>query len=93
MADEQALITVYVSQGPLAAEVAKSKLDGANIPVLLRYEAIGRVLGLTVDGLGAVQVQVPAEFEEQARELLQESLELSTLDDIQSDEDETSERP
>jgi hypothetical protein len=93
MADEQALITVYVSQGPLAAEVAKSKLDGANIPVLLRYEAIGRVLGLTVDGLGAVQVQVPAEFEEQARELLQESLELSTLDDIQSDENETSERP
>lgn len=91
MADGQALITVYVSQGPLAAEVAKSKLDGANIPVLLRYEAIGRVLGLTVDGLGAVQVQVPAEFEEQARELLQETPELSTPDEIQTDEDETSE--
>jgi hypothetical protein len=90
MADEQMLITIYVSQGPLAAEVAKSKLHSANIPVLLRYEAIGRVLGLTVDGLGAVQVQVPAEFEEQAREILQESPELSALDDIQIDEDETS---
>ena len=91
MADEQTLITVYVSQGPLAAEVAKSKLDGANIPVLLRYEAIGRVLGLTVDGLGAVQVQVPAEFEAQAREILQESPELSTPDDIQTDGNETAE--
>ena len=88
MADEQTLITVYVSQGPLAAEVAKSKLDGANIPVLLRYEAIGRVLGLTVDGLGAVQVQVPAEFEEQAREILRESPELYLSDDAQADDKE-----
>jgi hypothetical protein len=88
MVDKKALITVYVSQGPLAAEVAKSKLDGVGIPVLLRYEAIGRVLGLTVDGLGAVRVQVPAEFEEQARELLREIPELSRFDSAQVDENE-----
>jgi hypothetical protein len=63
---------VYVSQGPLAAEVAKSKLEAAGIPVLLRYEAIGRVLGLTVDGLGQVEVLVSAEREAEARELLLE---------------------
>ena len=85
MTEEQALTTVYVSQGPLAAEVARSKLEGAGIPVLLRYEAIGRVLGLTVDGLGAVEVQVPAEFADQAREILQES-DLSWPDDGPIDE-------
>ncbi|MBC7234229.1 MAG: DUF2007 domain-containing protein [Chloroflexi bacterium] len=72
MGVEPEMITVYVSQGPLAAEVAKSKLESAGIPVLLRYESIGRILGLTVDGLGQVEVQVPAKWEPQARELLQE---------------------
>jgi hypothetical protein len=72
MEDETDLVVVYVSQGPLAAEVAKSKLEAAGIPVLLRYEAIGRVLGLTVDGLGQVEVLVSAEREAEARELLLE---------------------
>jgi hypothetical protein len=72
MDDEADLIVVYISQGPLAAEVAKSKLEAAGIPVLLRYEAIGRILGLTVDGLGQVEVLVSAAHEAEARELLQE---------------------
>jgi len=73
MGSEVGLVVVYVSQGPLAAEVAKGKLEAAGIPALLRYEAIGRVLGLTVDGLGKVEVLVNAEREAEARELLQES--------------------
>ncbi len=73
MGNEAGLVVVYVSQGPLAAEVAKGKLEAAGIPALLRYEAIGRVLGLTVDGLGKVEVLVNAEREAEARELLQES--------------------
>lgn len=72
MGSEAGLVVVYTSQGPLAAEVAKSKLETAGIPALLRYEAIGRVLGLTVDGLGKVEVLVNAEREAEARELLQE---------------------
>ena len=73
MGSEVGLVVVYVSQGPLAAEVAKGKLEAAGIPALLRYEAIGRVLGLTVNGLGKVEVLVNAEREAEARELLQES--------------------
>jgi hypothetical protein len=73
MGNEAGLVVVYVSQGPLAAEVAKGKLEAAGIPALLRYEAIGRVLGLTVNGLGKVEVLVNAEREAEARELLQES--------------------
>jgi len=65
-------VLVYVSQGPLAAEVAKSKLQSEGIPVLLRYASVGRVLGLTVDGLGRVEVLVPAGYEREAREVLAE---------------------
>ncbi len=70
--DRDALTTVYVSQGPLGAEVAKSKLAAEGIPALLRYQAVGRALGLTVDGLGRVEVCVPADQAERAREVLEE---------------------
>jgi len=48
-------------------------LESAGIPVFLRYESIGQVYGLTLDGLGEVQVQVPAEYVQEARELLETS--------------------
>jgi NhaP-type Na+/H+ and K+/H+ antiporter len=66
------LTTIYESQGILSAQVIKSKLEAAGIPVLLKYEAIGLVYGLTVDGLGLVQVQVPAELAEDASALVAE---------------------
>jgi hypothetical protein len=69
---EDDLVVIYVSQGPLAAEVAKGKLESLGISAMLRYEAIGRVLGLTVDGLGRVEVLVSAAEADQAREALKE---------------------
>lgn len=65
-------VVVFISQGPLAAEVARSKLQSEGIPAMLRYPSVGRVLGLTVDGLGRVEVLVPAAYEGQAREVLAE---------------------
>lgn len=65
------LITVYVSQGPLGAEVARSKLKAEGLQVLLRYEAVGRALGLTIDGLGRVQVCVRREDAALARAILE----------------------
>jgi hypothetical protein len=69
---EPRIVTVYVSQGMLSAQVVRGKLESAGIPVLLKYEAIGQIMGLTVDGLGRVEVQVPEEFALEAEELLQE---------------------
>jgi hypothetical protein len=66
------LVTVYRSQGMLGAQVVKAKLQAAGIPVYLKYESVGLVLGLTVDGLGLVQVQVPAELVDDAMELVAE---------------------
>jgi len=64
------LTTVYTAQGHLVAHVIKGKLESAGIPVLLDYESIGRVYGITVDGLGEVRVKVPQELAEEALEVL-----------------------
>ena len=69
---QEELVVVFVSQGPLAAEVARRKLEANGIPAMLRYQAIGRVLGLTVDGLGQVEVLVEASRLQDARDVLQE---------------------
>lgn len=66
------LTTVHVAQGLLQAEVYKSKLESAGIPVLLEYESVGPILGVTVDGLGQVQIMVPDALADEARALLEE---------------------
>lgn len=60
------LVCVATTAGQMPAQVLKSKLEAAGIPVLLEYESAGLVLGLTVDGLGEVRVMVPREFEQDA---------------------------
>jgi hypothetical protein len=67
------LTTVCTTAGLLKAQVIKAKLEEVGIPVLLDYESIGPVMGLTVDGLGQVRILVPTVYAEQARELIGES--------------------
>jgi hypothetical protein len=75
------VVVVYVSQGPLGAEVARSKLAAAGIPCALRYPSVGRIWGLTVDGLGRVQVVVPTAYVADAQELLAD-IEMPESDDL-----------
>lgn len=70
MAKRQDFVVVHIAQGELIASVIKSHLESEGIPVLLQYESAGRVLGLTVDGLGAVKILVPQEFAEEARHII-----------------------
>ncbi|MDH7490181.1 MAG: DUF2007 domain-containing protein [Anaerolineae bacterium] len=65
------LTLVYTSQGMLPAQVIKTKLEAAGIPVLLDYESAGQAIGLTVDGLGEVHVFVPDEFAEDALRVME----------------------
>jgi len=58
----------------LPAQVVKGKLESAGIPVFLKYESLGQIFGLTVDGLGLVEVQVPLEWADDALALVQEDL-------------------
>jgi hypothetical protein len=66
------LVTIYRSMGMLGAQVIKGKLESAGIPVMLKYESAGLIFGLTVDGLGMVEVQVPEEWAEDAEALISE---------------------
>jgi hypothetical protein len=66
------LVEICVTSGLLQAEVIKGKLEVNDIPVLLEYESLGPVMGLTVDGLGEVRVLVPEDKADVARALLDE---------------------
>lgn len=64
------MTTVYRTAGLLQAEVIKGRLESAGIPAMLDYESAGRIIGITVNGLGEVRVLVPDERAEDALELL-----------------------
>ena len=68
------LTTVYTAYGQLEAQVIKTKLESAGIPVLLDYESAGVILGITVDGLGEVRVMVPEAMAQEAEDLLNQPL-------------------
>lgn len=66
------LTKIYTAAGLIRAQVIKAKLEAAGIPVLLDYESVGPVIGITVDGLGEVRVLVPRKHAERARHLIEE---------------------
>ena len=59
-------------QGRLEAEFIKSYLEAQGIDVVLIQESVGQTMGITIDGLGTVQVFVPKEQGAEARQLLDE---------------------
>ena len=59
-------------EGSMEAEIIKSKLASYQIPVLLQYEAAGRIFGITMNGLGKVKILVPLSFFKEARKILAE---------------------
>ncbi len=63
-------VVVFVAPSPMAAEVAKAKLESHGIQAALSYQSLGRVMGLTLDGWGETRVLVRAEQEEEARAIL-----------------------
>ena len=70
VAKRKDLVVVHIAQGELEASVIKSHLECEGIPVILQYESVGRVFGLTVDGLGEIRILVPQELAEKAKEII-----------------------
>jgi len=66
---------VVTESGWWKADLIKARVEAEGIPVKLRYEAVGKIYGLTVDGLCQVELLVPAGSVEKAREILSESSE------------------
>lgn len=87
-------VEVVKTAGGVNADSILAALRGNGIPARAHQEALGAVLGLTVDGLGEVSILVPEEFATQARDLLaageQGSLQLEDTD--ATTEPETGER-
>jgi len=70
-ASPEALVVGKIVEGHLIAGLLKARLESEGIPVVLRYESVGRVLGLTFDGLGQVELMVPESLAARAQDLLE----------------------
>lgn len=86
------LVAVATTYGQMEAQVLKTKLESAGIPVLLQYESAGLVIGLTIDGLGQVRVLVPEDLADVARALIEPGdIESQSHDEEAPDEEEQGE--
>ena len=63
-------VSVFTASGEIQAQQIQGFLAAAGIASELRGESLRKTHGLTIDGLGMVQVVVSNEDEEQARALL-----------------------
>ena len=62
--------TVFVADGEVHAQQVRAFLEAAGIATTVRGESLRHTHGLTVDGLGAVQIVVADEDADRARALL-----------------------
>lgn len=69
---ETELVVVDEVAGELQGEIVRGLLEAQGIPAMLSEEGAGRVYGLGVGPLARVQILVPAEFSQQARQILDE---------------------
>jgi hypothetical protein len=65
-------VTVHRTNGVTEAEILKGMLESFGIPARVSCEAVGRVLGLTVDGMGVAALLVPASRAKEAQDILAE---------------------
>ncbi len=61
---------VFVAEGEMEAQQVRAFLESNDIPCRFHGEALRKTHGLTLNGLGLVEVHVPEAFVERARELL-----------------------
>ncbi len=72
MAEEKKLKELIVVDRTLEAEIIKSKLESFNISVHLKFDSTRHLFGITMNGLGKVQLLVPEDQWEEARQLLEQ---------------------
>ncbi len=63
-------VVVSYPKTPVEASIVKGLLESEGIPVFVQQEAIGKVYGMTLDGLGQIKILVPAERKDDAEQLL-----------------------
>ncbi len=68
---DTALEVAFTASGEMEAQAIRAALEAAGIPAELKMEAAQRLFAVTVDGLGAVRVMVPANRLEEARSIIE----------------------
>ena len=89
--DEQ-MQCVFVANGEIHAQQVRAFLEAAGISAIVHGEALRHTHGLTLDGLGTVEIRVAPNDLEQARALL-ESAEAGDFRLTEDDEDGSRSRP
>jgi hypothetical protein len=67
---EEKLKKLIAVDGMMEAEIIKSKLESFDIPCVLKFESAGRLMGITMNGLGEVKVMVSPKDYDQAVETI-----------------------
>jgi hypothetical protein len=82
-------IAVSTVQGQFAEEQVRAFLEANGIPTEVRGETLRTTYGISIDGLGSVEILVPADKADEARELLNhaETGALSLVPDLDPRED------
>ena len=89
--DEQ-MQCVFVANGEIHAQQVRAFLEAAGITAIVHGEALRHTHGLTLDGLGTVEILVAPNDLEQARALL-DSAEAGDFRLTDQSEDESTPRP
>jgi hypothetical protein len=63
-------VIIFTAQGEIEETQVRSFLAAHDIPTFVQGEALRKTHGLTLNGLGAVEILVAAEHEREARALL-----------------------
>lgn len=56
---------------PNQGEMIRGKLETSGIKAKLEQEAVGKILGITMDGLGEVKVYVPNDKLDEAKKIIE----------------------
>jgi hypothetical protein len=68
--DEEKWEIACTASGMTNANIVLGRLTTEGIPTKLKYEAVGAIYAITIDGLGKVEILVPARDMERVREIL-----------------------
>lgn len=78
--DEEKWEIAYTASGITNANIVVGRLETEGIPARLKYEAVGAIYAITIDGLGEVDILVPVNYLEKAREVLSQRYEDKDMD-------------
>lgn len=71
--DEEKWEVACRASGMTNANIVLGRLETEGIPTRLKYEAVGAIYSITINGLGEVDIMVPKSLLDKAREVLSQS--------------------